>query len=78
MGKKVRVLVGCTIEGVPYKPDQLVELSDALAKSHAAAGEVDPHKDAVAYCEKALKAEVIVHVTPKEDEASVEEPVAPE
>lgn len=67
MGKKVRVLVGCVIGGIKFKPDQVVDLPDALAKAHAASGEVDPHKDAVAYCVDELKAEVIAYAAPQSE-----------
>lgn len=69
MGKKVRVLVGCTLGGIPFQPDQVVDLPDALAKTHTASGEVDPHKDAVAYCINELKADVITYHAPDDDHA---------
>lgn len=68
MGTKVRVLAACTIGGLLFKPDQVVDLPGPLAKAHAAAGDVDPHKDAVAYCVNELKAEVIVYEVPKTPE----------
>lgn len=64
MGTKVRVLAACIIGGLSFKPDQVVDLPGPLAKAHAAAGDVDLHKDAVAYCVNELKAEVIVYEVP--------------
>lgn len=66
MGTKVRVLCQITVAGVGYKPDQVVDLPSAVAKSLAAEGQVDPHKEAVAYCIRDLGAEVIVHADPAE------------
>lgn len=64
MGTKVRILVACAIGGMSFKPDQVVDLPATLAKQHAAAGEVDPNKEAVAYCVNELKAEVIAYEAP--------------
>lgn len=70
MGTKVRVLCLITVAGIGYKPDQVVDLPSAVAKSLAAEGQVDPHKEAVAYCIRELGAEVIVHVDPVDAEAA--------
>lgn len=61
MGTKVRVLSDIQIEGVSYKPNQVVDLPANLAKQQASAGTVDPTAEAVDYCLAELKAEVIVH-----------------
>lgn len=66
MGTKVRVLCMINVDGVEYKPDQVVDLPAGIAKSLAAEGQVDPHKEAVAYCVKELGAEVVMHVDPAE------------
>lgn len=66
MGTKVRILVAVTLDGVTYRPDQVVDMPAGAAKALAAEGQVDPHRDAVAYCIRELKAEVITHVDPAE------------
>lgn len=72
MGTKVRVLCKIAVDRVDYYPDQVVELPPGVAKAFADAGQVDPHKDAVAYAVKSLGAEVVAHPEP----AAIE-PVAP-
>lgn len=64
MGTKVRILAVLTLDGITYKPNQVVDMPPAPAKALAANNQVDPHKEAVAYCVKELGAEVIVHVAP--------------
>lgn len=64
MGTKARVLVDTQVQGVDYKPNQLVELPDDIAKSLAKEGIVDTNKAAIAYCVDELKVEVIVHQKP--------------
>lgn len=46
---KARVLSKITIDGVAYEPDQIVEVDQSLLGSLGS--HVDPHPDAVAYCE---------------------------
>lgn len=58
---KVRMLVDALVDAIQYRGNQVVELPDATAKRLIENGEADGHKDAVAYCLDALKAEVIVH-----------------
>lgn len=70
MGTKVRVLCAIRVDGVQYQPNQVVDLPPAVAKSFAAEGQVDPHKDAIAYCVRNLGAEVIVHADPAADAAA--------
>lgn len=70
MGTKVRVLCTIRVDGVEYHPNQVVDLPPAVAKSFAAEGQVDPHKDAIAYCVRELGAEVIVHADPAAVEAA--------
>lgn len=70
MGTKVRVLCAIKVDGVPYQPDQVVDLPPGVAKAFAAEGQVDAHKEAVAYCIKELGAEVVLHVDPVEAEAA--------
>lgn len=77
MGTKVRILVALSIGGVMFKPDQVVDLPAALAKQHAAAGEVDTHKEAVAYCINELGSEVIVYeAPPSPEEAQLQSEIA--
>jgi ABC-type nitrate/sulfonate/bicarbonate transport system substrate-binding protein len=64
MGTKVRILVATHVGGVLYYPDQVVDLPAVTAKQLVAGGQVDAHKEAVAYCVNELGAEVIVHQTP--------------
>lgn len=54
----VRILAACAIGGFEFRPDDVVELPEDIAKAHAAAGECDPHPDAVSYCVKELKKSV--------------------
>lgn len=62
---KVRILAALVLDGIGYVPNQVVDMPAAAAKQLAADGQVDPHKDAVAYCTKELGAEVIVHKSPE-------------
>jgi hypothetical protein len=64
--KKVRVLVGGSIGGVNYQPNDVVSLPEALAKQHAEA--VDPNKEAIAYALSINGGKVKEHV-----EAAAEE-----
>lgn len=72
MGTKVRILTAVTLDGIRYQANQVVDLPASTAKAQQAAGVVDPHKDAVAYCVNELGAQVVVHKAP-----AVEQP-APE
>jgi hypothetical protein len=73
MGTKVRILTAVVLDGIRYQPDQVVDLPSATAKAQQAAGAVDPHKDAVAFCEKVLGAEVVVHKAPAKEAAAPSE-----
>jgi hypothetical protein len=46
---KARVLSKITVNDITYEPNQLVEVDQITLKSLE--GKVDPHPDAVAYCE---------------------------
>ena len=46
---KARVLSKITVNDITYEPNQLVEVDPITLKSLE--GKVDPHPDAVAYCE---------------------------
>jgi hypothetical protein len=72
MGTKVRILTAVTLDGIHYQANQVVDLPAGTAKAQQAAGVVDPHKDAVAYCVNELGAQVVVH------KASAVEQPAPE
>lgn len=72
--KKVRIIVAVNIGSVLYKPNDVVNLPDVLAKQHAEA--VDPNKEAVAYALSINGGKVIEHAAP-EPEAPVTEPPAP-
>ena len=61
MGTKVRILAACRVGGVAYSPNQVVDFPAVVAKALAADGQVDAHKEAVAYCVNKLGAEVITH-----------------
>ena len=50
MGTKVRVLSDISIDGVEYKPNQVVDLPTAVAKQQVATGNVDASPEAVDYC----------------------------
>jgi hypothetical protein len=45
----VRILAAVILDGLTYKPDQVVELETGIANDLADQGAVDKHKDAVAY-----------------------------
>ena len=47
--KKARVLLAITVNGAAYRPDQIIEADERTI--NALVGQVDPHPDAVAYCE---------------------------
>lgn len=72
MGTKVRILAALTLDGVPYQPNQVVDMPSAAAKSFQADGQVDANKDAIAYCLNELGATVIVHASPAAAEAIIE------
>lgn len=76
MGTKVRILAAVTLDGIAYQPNQVVDLPAATAKAQQAAGIVDPHKDAVAYCVAEFGATVIVHKAAAAPEVVVDPPVA--
>jgi len=57
MGTKARILVDITVDGISYKPNQLVEFSELYAKQLASAGRIDTAEAAVS----AFPASVIVH-----------------
>lgn len=65
VGTKVRILTDVNVQGVDYKPNQVVDVPAAIAKQLAGAGSADASADAVAYCVDELKAEVIVHQKPE-------------
>ena len=67
MGTKVRVLTALLIGTVGYQANQVVDLDPALAKSLAKDGQVDPSKEAVAYCINELGEKVIVHQQPESE-----------
>lgn len=68
MGTKVRILADTQVQGVDYKPNQVVDLPDDIAKSLVKEGVADSNKAAIAYCTTELKAEVVTHVVPKAEE----------
>lgn len=80
MGTKVRILAVVPLDGITYTPDQVVDLPPAVAKALAAAGHVDPHKEAVAYCVNTLGAKVLVHASapsaPSADEQRLQAEIA--
>ena len=83
MGTKVRVLAVLPIGGITYQPNQVVEFEAPVAKTLAESGQVDPHKEAVAYAIKELGAEVVVHAAPpaestEEQQAEVIQPDPPQ
>ncbi|HWG77819.1 MAG TPA: hypothetical protein VN660_13655 [Steroidobacteraceae bacterium] len=53
---KARVLRHVHIAGQRHAPNDLVTLPADMADAHAAAGDIDPHPDAVAYAESLKKA----------------------
>jgi vacuolar-type H+-ATPase subunit I/STV1 len=61
MPKKIRMLVDREIDGVKYKPNQVVIFPEALEKALVNGGEADASKAAVAYCEEELGAKAITH-----------------
>lgn len=73
MGTKVRVLSDISIDGVEYKPNQVVDLPTAVAKQQVATGNVDASPEAVDYCIAELKAEVIIHKPAGQGEAGQEQ-----
>lgn len=70
MGTKVRILSDIKVQGVDYKPNQVVDLPADIAKQLAASGSADASKEAVAYCVDDLKSEVVVHQKPAEADAA--------
>ncbi len=70
MGTKVRILSDVKVQGVDYKPNQVVDLPANIAKQLAASGSADASNEAVAYCVDELKSEVVVHQKPAEADAA--------
>ena len=69
MGTKVRILADVNVQGVDYKPNQVVDFPAGIAKQLAAAGNADASAEAVAYCTDELKSEVVVHQKPESADA---------
>ena len=65
----VRVLVDLYIEGRVYRPNDVVNLDDAVAAALQADGQVDSDASALAYCTAELGAEAQTHTAdlPAED-----------
>ena len=76
MGTKVRILAACRVGGVAYTPNQVVDFPAPVAKALAADGQVDVHKEAIAYCINELGAEVITHqAAPTPEELQIKEDI---
>lgn len=73
MGTKVRVLADSQVEGITYKPNQVVDFPAGVAKQLVAAGNADASAEAIAYCTDELHAEVIVHKAPKAEDAAAQQ-----
>lgn len=74
--KKVRVLVAGPIGGTAYKPDDVVNLPEAMAEQHANA--LDSNKEAVDYALSINGGKVIEHgESDAEDGADAVLPAAP-
>lgn len=69
--KKARILQAFVLEGLQYKPDQVIEADAATIKSLKEAGNVDDHREAVAYAES-QGARALVHVSEAERAAAAE------
>lgn len=59
--KKVRVIATWSIQGLEYRPNQVVELDELLAKQGIKDGYADGSKEALRYCLDELGVEVVVH-----------------
>lgn len=62
--KKARILSDIRLDGIDYKPNQVVEADADLIKAQVKAGTVDDSPAAVKYCVEELDAKVISHTTP--------------
>lgn len=63
--KNVRVLATWPLEGLLYRPNQVVQVDESKIKQAVKDGVVDAAKAAVEYCIKELGAEVVIHDTEK-------------
>lgn len=57
----VRILTSVPVDEVNYKPNDLVEFSNAIAADLVKQKVADDNKDAIAYCKKELDKKVKVH-----------------
>ena len=66
--KTVRILRQLPVDGVLYRPDQLVSFEKEAADQYVEAGAADDGKGGIAYC-KGEGAEVVTHAVPEEVQA---------
>ncbi len=59
--KTIRMLQDATIDGVPYRGNEAVEIDEALAKQAVKGGVADDNEAAVKYVTGELKAKVKKH-----------------
>jgi hypothetical protein len=57
----VRILADTSLDGIEYKPNQVVDIPGALVKSLKQSGVADDAREAVAYCTSELGVKVIKH-----------------
>lgn len=67
--KKARVLSDIRLDGIDYKPNQVIEADADLIKAQVKVGTVDDSPAAVKYCVEELNAKVIQHATPASNAA---------
>lgn len=67
--KKARILVDTTVDGVPYKCNQVIEADEAVIKELVKAGEADASAPAVKYMLDEVGSDVVKHASPGADKA---------
>lgn len=74
--KKARILSNIQLDGIDYKPNQVIEADADLIKAQVKAGTVDDSSAAVKYCVEELDAKVIQHAAPVSPVAQQQDPAA--
>lgn len=72
--KKARILVDTTVDGIPYKCNNVIEADESVIKDLVKSGEADASAPAVKYMLEEAGADVIKHASPDTDVAEAAQP----
>ena len=67
--KIARILSAILLDGIDYKPNQVIEADAEIIKGQVKSGTVDDSPSAVKYCVEELNAKVVQHATPASNAA---------